>query len=301
LGETSISNLDSSKRKGIILAGGNGSRLSPISKAVSKQLLPIYDKPMIYYPLSTLMMSGIKEFLIICKKGDIDKFSFLLKDGSDLGISIEYAIQENPDGIAQSFLIGEEFIGSSSCALILGDNLFYGNNLELDLQKANNDNNNSTIFAYSVRDPQRYGIVEFDENFRAKNIHEKPKNPISNFAVTGIYFYDNQVIEIAKSIKPSARGELEISDINNFYLSKKLLKVNVLSRGVAWFDTGTFDSLLQASSFIQTLEKRQGLKIGCLEEIALRMGYIDNEKLESLAKLMENNQYGDYLRNLNNS
>ena len=214
-------------RKGIILAGGNGSRLSPISKAVSKQLLPIYDKPMIYYPLSTLMMSGIREFLIICKKSDLDKFKYLLKDGSDLGISIQYAIQESPDGIAQSFLIGEDFIGNSSCALILGDNLFYGNNLELDLQRANNDSINSTIFAYSVRDPKRYGIVEFDEDLRAKNIHEKPMNPKSNFAVTGIYFYDNQVIEIAKSIKPSARGELEISDINNFYLSKKLLKINI--------------------------------------------------------------------------
>ena len=285
-------------RKGIILAGGNGSRLSPISKAVSKQLLPIYDKPMIYYPLSTLMMSGIREFLIICKKSDLDKFKYLLKDGSDLGISIQYAIQESPDGIAQSFLIGEDFIGNSSCALILGDNLFYGNNLELDLQRANNDSINSTIFAYSVRDPKRYGIVEFDEDLRAKNIHEKPMNPKSNFAVTGIYFYDNQVIEIAKSIKPSARGELEISDINNFYLSKKLLKVNILSRGVAWFDTGTFDSLLQASSFIQTLEKRQGLKVGCPEEIAFRMGYIDKVKLESLAKVMENNEYGEYLKSL---
>ena len=288
-------------RKGIILAGGNGSRLSPISKAVSKQLLPIYDKPMIYYPLSTLMMSGIRELLIICKKSDLEKFKHLLKDGSDLGISIQYAIQESPDGIAQSFLIGEDFIGNSSCALILGDNLFYGNNLELDLKRANNDSINSTIFAYSVRDPKRYGIVEFDEDLRAKNIHEKPKNPKSNFAVTGIYFYDNHVIEIAKSIKPSARGELEISDINNFYLSKKLLKVNILSREVAWFDTGTFDSLLQASSFIQTLEKRQGLKVGCPEEIAFRMGYIDKVKLESLAKVMENNEYGEYLKSLKSS
>ncbi len=284
-------------RKGIILAGGKGTRLMPLSNAISKQLMPVYDKPMIYYPLSTLMMSGIREFLLICNKCDLKSFKKLLGDGSEIGISISYEIQKNPGGIAEAFLIAEDFLEGSPCALILGDNLFYGDNLANQLQQANRDFKYSTIFAYGVNDPSRYGVVQFDSENHAIKIQEKPLHPESNFAVTGVYFYDNKIVEFAKTLKPSDRGELEITDINNIYLSKRLLKVNVLGRGIAWLDTGTFDSLIEAGTFIQTLEKRQGLKICCPEEIAWRMGWINDLQLVHLAKSMNSN-YGEYLMNL---
>ncbi len=286
-------------RKGIILAGGEGTRLSPLTKAVSKQLMPIYDKPMIYYPLSTLMSFGINEILIICTPYHINSFKSLLNDGAQWGIKISYKIQPKPEGIAQAFLLGEEFIGNSSVALILGDNLFYGNNFENDLNDANKDKDFATVFAYPVSDPSRYGIIYFDENTnKVIDIIEKPKNPKSNYAMTGLYFYDNKVINYAKSLKPSDRNELEITDINKIYLLENNLKVKVLGRGMAWLDTGTFDSLQEAGTFIRTLERRQGLKIGSPEETAWKSGFINNKKLKDLASEMSKSTYGDYLLNL---
>ena len=283
-------------RKGIILAGGTGTRLYPLTKSVSKQLMPVYDKPMIYYPLSTLMLAGVTEFLIITTPHDCLGFKNLLGDGSDWGISIEYAVQESPDGLAQAFIIGEEFIGDSSVALILGDNLFFGQNMSKDmLQAAANQNHGATIFGYHVQDPSAYGVVEFDRGGKAISLEEKPKEPKSNYAVPGLYFYDNRVVEIAKSIKPSPRGELEITDINKFYLENATLNVQILSRGTAWLDTGTHDSLLDASHFIATIEKRQGLKVCCPEEIAFRLGLISASQLQALAEPMMKNGYGQYL------
>ena len=286
-------------RKGIILAGGSGTRLSPLTKAVSKQLMPIYDKPMIYYPLSTLMSFGINEVLIICTPYHTEAFKSLLSDGKQWGIKIEYKSQPKPEGIAQAFLLGEEFLGNSNVALILGDNLFYGNNFELDLNDANKDQDCATIFAYPVSDPTRYGIIYFDENTNnVIDIIEKPKKPKSNYAMTGLYFYDNKVIDYAKSLKPSKRNELEIADINKIYLLEKNLKVKVLGRGMAWLDTGTFDSLQEAGSFIRTLERRQGLKIGSPEETAWKSGFINKKQLKNLALEMSKSTYGDYLLNL---
>tara|TARA_B100000886_G_scaffold18337_2_gene11796 strand:- start:12914 stop:13801 length:888 start_codon:yes stop_codon:yes gene_type:complete len=284
-------------RKGIILAGGKGSRLSPITNVVSKQLLPIFDKPMIYYPLSTLMLSGIKEILIITNEKDKTLFQSLLGDGEKLGISIEYKTQKKPDGIAQAFLIADEFIKDKPVTLILGDNIFYGKGLVNLLQNANN-NSNATIFAYPVKDPERYGVVEFNKDLKVLSIEEKPKLPKSNFAVTGIYYYDNTVLEKAKSIKFSKRGELEISDINNLYLKENSLNIELFGRGMAWLDTGTFDSLNEASIFIKTLENRQGLKISCPEEIAWRKGWIDDGDLIRLSKPLEKSGYGKYLISL---
>ena len=286
-------------RKGIILAGGAGTRLSPLTKAVSKQLLPIYDKPMIYYPLSTLMSFGINEILIICTPYHINAFKSLLSDGKQWGISIDYKCQPKPEGIAQAFLLGEDFLGNSNVALILGDNLFYGNNFENDLSDANKDKDCATVFAYPVSDPSRYGIIYFDENTnKVIDIIEKPKNPKSNYAMTGLYFYNNQVINYAKKLKPSDRNELEITDINKIYLLENNLKVKVLGRGMAWLDTGTFDSLQEAGTFIRTLERRQGIKIGSPEETAWRSGFINNQKLKDLALEIYQSTYGDYLRSL---
>ena len=283
-------------RKGIILAGGSGTRLYPLTKSVSKQLMPVYDKPMIFYPLSTLMLAGVTEFLIITTPHDCSGFKNLLGDGSDWGISIEYAVQESPDGLAQAFIIGEEFIGDSSVALILGDNLFFGENMSKDmLQAAANQNHGATVFGYHVQDPAAYGVVEFDANGKAVSLEEKPEQPKSNYAVPGLYFYDNRVVEIAKNIKPSPRGELEITDINKVYLEDETLNVQILSRGTAWLDTGTHDSLLDASHFIATIEKRQGLKVCCPEEIAFRLGLINAEQLQALAEPMKKNGYGQYL------
>ncbi len=287
-----------SNRKGIILAGGNGSRLAPITYAVSKQLVPIYDKPMIFYPLSTLMLAGIKEFLIISKPEDKYFFEKLLGNGEKLGISIKYEVQKSPDGIAQAFLIGENFLKGSSVVLILGDNLFHGDEMKKKLNKANNNNNGGTIFAYPVSDPERYGIVDFDNNGMVKRIEEKPIKPKSNYAITGIYFYDSSVTKKASKIRPSNRGELEITSINQLYLEEGKLKVEKMSRGTAWLDTGTFDSLHDAGSYIKTLENRQGLKIGCPEEIAWRSGWISNYQLENLAKPLLKNSYGKYLIDL---
>ena len=287
-------------RKGIILAGGKGTRLFPITNVVSKQLLPIYDKPMIYYPLSTLMLSGIKEILIITNEKDETLFRDLLGNGQKLGISIEYKTQKKPEGIAQAFIIAEEFIKDNSVTLILGDNIFYGKGLINLLEKSNNNNNNATIFAYPVKDPERYGVVEFNKKFEVISIEEKPKNPKSNYAITGIYYYDNTVLDKAKSIKPSKRGELEISDINNLYLAENCLNVELFGRGLAWLDTGTFDSLNEASLFIKTLENRQGLKISCPEEIAWRKGWIDDEQLMTLSKSLKKSGYGKYLISLLN-
>ena len=285
-------------RKGIILAGGNGSRLGPLTQGLSKQLMPIYDKPMIFYPISTLMLSGIKDILIICKLLDIDNFKRLLGDGKDWGISIKYKIQEKPEGIAQAFLIAEDFINGFDSALILGDNLFYGQNLIKLLKNAGQRKSGATIFAYNVNDPKRFGIVNFDKEFNALRIEEKPKNPKSSFAVTGLYFYDQDVVDIAKTLKPSSRGELEITDLNNYYLQHKKLKVEVFSRGVAWLDAGTVDSLIDAGSFIKTIEQRQGLKVSCPEEIAWRSGWINNEQLKTNAKKLKESSYGKYLMNL---
>ncbi|MGY4842897.1 glucose-1-phosphate thymidylyltransferase RfbA [Weissella cibaria] len=281
--------------KGIILAGGSGTRLYPITKATSKQLVPIYDKPMIYYPLSALMLAGIREVLLISTPEFIGQFQELFDDGSQFGISIKYAVQDQPNGLAEAFIIGEEFIGGDSVALVLGDNIFYGAGLSEMLQRAAKNEKGATVFGFQVKDPERFGVVEFDENMKAVSIIEKPENPKSNYAVTGLYFYDNSVLEIAKSIKPSPRGELEISDINEIYLEQGKINVQVMGRGYAWLDTGTHDSLIEASSFIATIQKQQNLKVASLEEIAYRMGYIDLAQLELIADECKKNDYGQYL------
>jgi glucose-1-phosphate thymidylyltransferase len=283
--------------KGIILAGGSGSRLYPITMGISKQLMPIYDKPMIYYPLSTLMLAGIKDILIITTPEDQSQFKRLLSDGKQWGCNIQYAIQEVPNGLAQAFVIGEKFIGTDSVALVLGDNIFYGSGFSKLLQQSAK-NDGATIFAYPVSDPERYGVVEFDDNFNALSIEEKPEKPKSNYAVPGLYFYDNDVVHVAKTIEPSHRGEYEITTVNDVYLQNKKLKVAVLDRGFAWLDTGTFDSLSDATEYVRVIEKRQGLKIGCPEEIAYRMGFINKETLEKLAEELKKSGYGEYLKNI---
>lgn len=283
--------------KGIILAGGSGTRLHPLTYAVSKQILPVYDKPMIYYPLSTLMLAGIKDILIISTPRDLPLFEDLLGDGKSLGCNFQYAVQEKPEGLAQAFIIGEEFIGDDSVALVLGDNIFYGSGLSKMLQSCYNPSG-GIVFAYHVHDPERYGVVEFDQNKKAISIEEKPTEPKSSYAVPGLYFYDNRVVEIAKNIKPSKRGELEITSVNNEYLNNGDLKVAILNRGTAWLDTGTFASLMQAGQFVQVIEERQDLKIGCIEEVAYKMNFINSSQLESLAKPLLKSGYGQYLMNL---
>jgi len=287
--------------KGIILAGGSGTRLYPLTKSISKQLLPVYDKPMIYYPMSTLMLAGIKEILIISTPEDTPRFEQLLGNGSEFGISLSYKIQESPDGLAQAFIIGEEFIGEDSVALVLGDNIYYGHGFTDLLQKAASLKEGSTVFGYHVHDPERFGVVEFDENQNVISIEEKPEVAKSNYAITGLYFYDNRVVDFAKSLKPSPRGELEITDLNKCYLEDNSLRVELLGRGFAWLDTGTHESLLEASTFIETIERRQKLKIACLEEISYRMGYISREQLIELAQPLKKNAYGQYLLHVSNT
>ncbi|UIP27217.1 glucose-1-phosphate thymidylyltransferase RfbA [Photobacterium sp. TLY01] len=293
-------NLDrfETERKGIILAGGSGTRLHPLTKVVSKQLMPVYDKPMIYYPISTLMAAGIRDMLIIATPQDLPRFQELLGDGALWGVKFTYVVQPSPDGLAQAFILGEEFIGDNNVALVLGDNLFYGHDLSLSLRRACQKDEGATVFGYHVADPKAYGVVEFDDNRQALSIEEKPENPKSNYAVPGLYFFDNKVVEYAKNVKPSARGELEITDVINAYLREKELTVEIMGRGTTWLDTGTHDSLLQAAHFIETLEKRQGLKVCCPEEIAYRMGYIDKSTLRDIAIPLQKSGYGQYLLNL---